>query len=390
MPDTAHRPVPEALRALIELVNPWLPEDGAQPPVAADEPAPDWCEVLAYARRHRVVPFAASRLGQRGLIERLPTEIALAFEREAQAATYHEMAMLAELRRVQGAFDGAGVEFLVIKGLVLSATCYGQLGLRVNRDIDLLVPATQLAPAHAALAGLGFTRIEPAGEPTAEQLASWTERNKDWVYSSPRGLVIELHHRLFDNPTLNDSGVLGRSRRVSLFGQAEVRALGAADEVAYLAMHGALHSWSRLKWLLDLAFLFRRIGPAALHALLLEYRSGPAARALQQAVGLCTHLFGTPPALLEKRSWIDDMLVSAAWRAIAGSGVSELEDTRFGTTLKNASHYLLWSNPRFWMAELAYDLTDTSRDLESATSKMPIWLSRSTNWIVRHGINKRF
>ncbi len=377
----------EAFRALLALTDPWIGDaDPARIQRIEALGAVDWQEVLAHARRHRVAPLAAHRLEALGPAVEVPGEVAAAFRGEAKAALFHEMAMFGELCRIKAALDGKAVPFLVIKGVVLSSEGHGRMGLRVNHDIDLLVSPGDLDRSHGILCALGYRRVEPEGDPPSDELARWVKRSKDWVYILPsNGTVVELHHRLFDNRTLCDPGIMSRARRVMLFGQVEVMTLGAEDEPAYLALHGALHAWSRLKWLLDMAIIARKLGPDGTSALLSRQRKQPAERALLQAFILCSELFGMQhPAGGKAVPLGVRLLVTAARQALDGESTAELEATRFGTSIKNASHYLLWRKPAYLASELAFDLTDMSRDQDAAGGKVPIWFNRPLAWIARH------
>ncbi|MFA7595149.1 MAG: nucleotidyltransferase family protein [Novosphingobium sp.] len=377
----------EAFRALLALTDPWIADaDPARLRRIEALGDVDWAEVLAHARRHRVVPLAAHRLEALGPAAGVPAPVAAEFRREAKAALFHEMAMFGELCRIKAALDGETVPFLVIKGMVLSSEGHGRMGLRVNHDIDLVVSPGDLDRGHGALTALGYRRAEPEGDPPSDELARWVKRSKDWVYILPsNGTVVELHHRLFDNRTLCDPGVMRRARAVMLFGQVEVMTLGEEDEPAYLALHGALHAWSRLKWLLDMAIIARKLGPEGTSALLSRQRKQPAERALRQAFLLCSELFETEHPVGRKAAPLSvRLLVAAARRALNGEGATELEATRFGTSIKNASHYLLWCKPAYLAAELAFDLTDMSRDQDATGGKVPIWFNRPLAWLVRH------
>lgn len=376
-----------AFQALLALADPWLADRPDAVRTRLDELAPlDWRKVLAHARRHRVAPYAARRLEALGDSAAVPKDVLAGFRSDAQAAAYHELAMMALLRSVKGLFDDAGIGFLVIKGLVLSSGYHGRMGLRVNHDIDLVIDCADMDHAHELLASAGWVRVEPTGDLDGEALADWLRRVKDCVYMDPSGrIILELHHRLFDNPRLCEPGIMHRARSVTLFGQLDVRTLGEGDEPAYLALHGALHAWSRLKWLLDMGLVLKSLGPDGVAALLRQHIGRPSAQALYQAVGLCRQMFDATADLPSpSQSWPTRVLTTIACRAMVSAGTQELEDSRFGTTLKNVSHYLLWNRPGYWMSELAFDLTDTTRDELKARGNVPIWFSRPISWISRH------
>lgn len=379
-----------SFQALLTLSNPGLAPDEHMLGQLRTLPSFDWDEVLGLARRHRISPFVSHRLEV--LAERLdraglapPKAVSASFRAEGRAALFHEMALMAELRRIKAQFDATGIAFLVIKGLVLSSRCHGQMGLRVNHDIDLVVLPEQLLNAHEVLVGMGCRLVEPAGDPTPEILAQWAQRTKDFVYLAAAGnTVIELHHRLFDNHTLCDGEVFARARSVRLFEQTEVLTLNDPDMLAYLALHGALHAWSRLKWLIDLALVCKCLPSADVSRIVKGTRGAAGERALSQAMSLLRQIYDFECTGPMPEPWVTPILVAAARLAIVDSGARELEETRFGTTLKNASHYLLWGRWRYLFAELAFDLTDTSRDKLPSHESVPIWIIRIRAWLSRH------
>lgn len=379
-----------SFQALLTLSNPGLSADEHMLGQLRNLPSFDWDEVLGLARRHRISPFISHRL--EALADKLdgvglapPRSVSASFRAEGQAALFHEMALMAELQRIKARFDATGITFLVIKGLVLSSRCHGQMGLRVNHDIDLVVLPEQLIEAHEVLVGMGCRLVEPTGDPTPEILAQWAQRTKDFVYLAAVGnTVIELHHRLFDNHALCDGEVFARARSVRLFDQTEVLTLNDRDTLAYLALHGALHAWSRLKWLIDLALVCKCLPPADVGRIVQGTRGAAGERALSQAISLLRKIYGFECAKPTPETWVTRILVAAARRAIVNSGPKELEDTSFGTTLKNASHYLLWGRWRYLVAELTFDLTDTSRDKLPGHEFGPIWFIRIRAWFSRH------
>lgn len=379
-----------SFQALLTLSNPGLVPDERMVGQLVALGTFEWSEVLDLARRHRIGPFVghrvdalASELGKAGFG---PSDAVMAsFRGEVQAALFHEMALLAELQRIKMRFDAAGITFLVIKGLVLSSQCHGRMGLRINHDIDLVVTPPQLMAAHDVLVSMGCRLVEPAGDPTPENLLEWAQRTKDFVYLAAVGnTIIELHHRLFDNKALCDPAVFARARTVTLFDQTEVLTLDEGDTIAYLALHGALHAWSRLKWLIDLALVCTCLDPSVMAAIVRKTRGAATERALSQAMALLRKFYALECVPPTREAWRTRVLVAAANRAIVNSGARELEDTSFGTTLKNASHYLLWARWRYLVAELTFDLTDTSRDKIPVREFGPIWFSRIRAWLGRH------
>ena len=98
------------------------------------------------AQRHRVAPFVMSGLLACDLPQ-LPETVAAALRRLSFSAVRHSLLQAMGLGRLRRLFDDAGIRLLVLKGVVLSAQLYGDPGLRVLRDIDLLVDPDDFSQA---------------------------------------------------------------------------------------------------------------------------------------------------------------------------------------------------------------------------------------------------
>lgn len=390
---SASAKLPGALGVLLLLVDPWLV--GRERELAerlAACGAIDWPAVIAHASRHRITPFLANRIAQLadGPIEQaaLPQASIRDLQQEQLRARAAEMAMLGEIRRLDRMFAARHVDVLLLKGLALSARCYEALGQRINHDIDLVLDPADLDVADGTMRAAGYRRIEPAEEASPAECLASTRRSKDWVYAprSGRGHLVEIHHRLFDNETLCRPDVMARAQRIDLFGQCVVRTLGPDDELPYLALHGALHAWSRLKWLIDFGLLLRQRTPDEIGELLKSERGRPAAAALHQGIALCERLFKAADIRPRcARPWQTGLLSHVALASIARHGTRELEETRFGTTFKNLSHYLLWPRLGYVLAELRFDISDETRDDPQASqSILPFWIRRPAAWLSRH------
>jgi Uncharacterised nucleotidyltransferase len=381
--------------ALVLLVNPRLFDS---PETLMDRlhknGIPDWANVRLYAERHRVVPLFANRLRDMGWFAGSPMAVddapRIDVESDIQKSAFAEMNSLAEIKRITSSLETARVETILLKGLVLSKLCFNSLGKRMNRDIDLLIDPAHIGSSDAILKQLGYIRIEPSVTMNGHDFQDWQKKHKDCIYHHPvKRVIVELHHRLFDNALLCFPQLTNRTEEHELFSQIRVNSLRRPELVAYLAMHGAMHGWSRLKWLIDFAILSSQQANSRTYDDDSGLLSHPVVRRAVATAGImCDRLFGDASLYLAATrpasDWQTSLLVKAAHRSVVGSGLRELEETRFGTTVKNLSHYLLWQHPRFLAAELKYDLSDMSRDDTVENDKMPHWLRRPVAWFVRH------
>ncbi|MEH6756665.1 MAG: nucleotidyltransferase family protein [Parasphingorhabdus sp.] len=355
---------------------------------------PNWPLVTRFAERHRVMPLLANRAREfnwfRGSSLEIEADAIDSLQGEIDRAAFSELAALAELKRLYCALADIGVAPTLLKGLALSQICFNAMGKRTNRDIDLLINEAELDPSDAVLCSLGYVRVEPEAGTSISDFSVWKKNHKDCVYFHPKNrIVLEMHYRLFDNHHLCHPILLSEPEDVNLFSQLKVRSLRSDHLITYLAMHGILHGWSRLKWLIDFAILNSQFEISTTDQTVSQIElNRPFDRAVGTANQLCEHFLGEAfpehPATIQKARKRSSFLARIAINSICGEGTTELEDTRFGTTLKNLSHYLLWANPAYLLSEMKYDLTDMSREGQPTSNKMPVWLSRPSEWIGRH------
>lgn len=368
-------PISREFRLLAGIIGP-----GSRGFESADLTDIDWALFLNLAARHRVTPAVAASLERHAA--RLPPPIAEALHAAATSAAFDELALAATLRRILAAFSSAAMPVGVLKGIPLSLDLHGRFGLRMSRDIDLVVAPETVTAALTLLASQGFA-------PRAAVSEKWLRRHKDLEIVNPTTRqIVELHWRLFDNPYLlpmdGSPQLVWQSFPFGL----DCLVLPERLNLLYLAGHGAQHGWSRLKWLADLAALIDRIGPADRNALYAGTTLAEGRRALAQALLLCDELFGmaAPPAVIEdaRRDWRLRALRRIALVSMTAGGAREMESLRFGTTRKNVSHYLLNASPAYLAEELRFDLADFSAAPAGSRWRWLGPLGRVGNWMQRH------
>ncbi len=366
---TARLPAPgetaEARLLLACLRWPLAAADVARVAALAQAPL-DWSLFVRLVERHRVAGLAGNALRVAGLFSsNQPGSAQPAFaglEAQAMQTGWAELRLVETLRALQGALLAAGIRPLVLKGPAFSIAAYGRLGLRHNRDLDLLIEKAELATACRVLAARGYGRIEPAATASPVDLARWERRQKDMVFQHAGGQIIELHWRLFDNPHLLPLPHPRDWLPVTLTPNFAFETLPLALHLLFACIHGAHHAWSRLKWLADVAAIFAQMPAAELAVFYERAKSMRVHRSVAQAMLLSADLLGVaiPPVVRQDAAadWRIRWLVATAGRAMFEAGAAEIEHVRFGSLPKNLTHYLLADQPRYWLNEFLFDLTD--------------------------------
>ena len=209
------------------------------------------------------------------------------------------MRQLDAMRRATAALAGRRIPTLILKGLPLGQRLYGSPFAKISKDIDLLVPPHAFAAAGRVLLDIGWRRSMPRFRETPARTRWCDEVLEKHDFIGPGG-NLDLHRNLL-NPFLFDPSFMkldANAATIEIAGN-PFRTLGDADQLLYLACHGSLHYWQRLKWLCDFAMLVRSIDADTLAQTVARGRALGLDRALTPALLLCRkalHVENAPAA----------------------------------------------------------------------------------------------
>lgn len=158
---------------------------------------------------------------------------------------------------LQDAFAAQGIRSMALKGVTLARTLYGDPALRQQGDIDLMVDADHVLPAHAIVAARGFgdaLRFD-ALDDGRRRWVMRQHKDVEFIRYQPSLQVVDLHWRLTRNPALFGHALdaLWARGRDADIGPRTVRTLSTEDLLIYLCVHGCATVWYRAKWVADLA-----------------------------------------------------------------------------------------------------------------------------------------
>jgi len=321
-----------------------------------------------------------------------PSEpVATKLAQAAAAQSARSLALAREALRLRGLFEAAGVDVLFVKGATLAQLAYGTQTLKHCRDIDLLVAPGEAERAFQLLRGEGYVAAGPVGDLDAPQRRTLYRLHKDMELTHrERRLNVELHWRLVDNPALLPAvGLASPTQEVGVL-DGRLRTLAASQLFAYLCVHGATHSWFRLKWLADLNAWLAGKTDAEIAVYYRDARMLGVEACAGQALILRERLLGSliPTALAtELRGRGPRLLVAAALDAMVGpDGETELDARPWGSFRLLPPQFLRGRGLAFHLAQwrlLAASLDDAlTLPLPAALRflypplRLPLWLLR--------------
>jgi hypothetical protein len=391
---TRHSPVLSAEFALAAACCIWPPSARKTAAIRMRAGAKiDWRQFLRVVVRHRIFGQVHDAFDRAGVT--VPPDIAEQIRTRATASARQNMQFAAESARLQRKFDFAGVRALFVKGVSLAELAYGSLGIKHSWDIDMLVAPHAVPRALELLTDAGYRAFPPLPPPGDRRYVRWLRYGCEYVFVHPTiGIHVELHWRLVDNVTLL-SGISATShtQSVAVAGNIELTTLTDQDLFAYLCVHGAMHGWSRIKWLADVAGLIAADDSKKLEERLEYARTLSADLCVIQAFLLCDSLFATPAlqalAPILRRNWRNRWLERAALKVIlTGDGGDEPDGKPFGILPIYATHFLLGRGVRFLAREM-WNKLNGPYDLLFTT--FPPWLGflyvpmRLVSWLRRGG-----
>jgi hypothetical protein len=203
-------------------------------------------------QRHRIFASAERVLREHGL-QHVLGDFAARLQRRAGEVRQLNFRQVSASMGISSALSSAGIAYHFFKGPMLSQRIYGDVSLRHSKDLDLAVKPEQIASAVDVLRAGGWKLRNAEMWLRGGMYRLFTElrlRHLDFFHEEKK-VSLELHWRIEQ----------ARSRDLDAkwwsYWAEERSGLTHADSL-HLCLHGAIHGWSRLKWLGDLAAIVER------------------------------------------------------------------------------------------------------------------------------------
>jgi hypothetical protein len=334
----------------------WPPSEDRNTAVrTAAEGVADWDQFLWLVKRQRVIGLVHNALLSAGI--ELPPVVGEEIARLSQHIVRRNLILAGETVRLQRSLEAANIPVLVLKGIALAQLAYGSVTTKQTRDIDLLVSPDRAEASLRILEGEGYTLSSPAEHLNAMQRRALVRYAREVeLFHRGNEILVELQWRAADNPLLL-KGVDANSptQTIALSNAVSVRTLAQDDLFAYLCVHGARHSWSRLKWLADLNAL-TSAGDADIGRLYRHAQQIGAGLCAAQALLLCQRLFALrPPDGLADEMQANDRAIRLTAIALAAMTAPHAEtavDAGFVGVLRVVrTQFLLGQGWRFYVAQ---------------------------------------
>jgi len=153
------------------------------------------------------------------------------------------------------------ITFITTKGPLLSYRIYNDATIRRYGDFDLLVDFDLLEKTIEVLKNNGFEAgIYEWPENKKEREFKRKLRSQYHLYHKKRNINIDLHWEIFEYPPVKPGTVQGviksNLEEIDLLNR-KFSVLNLEMELLFLVIHGGMHNWRRLKWLVDIHMMVK-------------------------------------------------------------------------------------------------------------------------------------
>ena len=173
------------------------------------------------------------------------------------------MMMFSEFLHITQLFESAQLEYISLKGPLLSYRLYGDATYRRCNDLDFLMSLESVTKAVQILKKEGYKPVFyewPDNKNRLRVVSNHT--NQFFLHHPDKKTSIELHWKLFKYRIVKKellTELVTRNTTQMIFQGRSFTVFNNEFEFIYLVIHGGLHAWRRFKWLVDISVFLEKI-----------------------------------------------------------------------------------------------------------------------------------
>jgi hypothetical protein len=167
----------------------------------------------------------------------------------------HGFELVKEFISVCDKLKSRKIDLVPLKGPVLSHRLYGDAVMRNYFDLDLLIRVRDITATVSLLKESGYRSIFivwPESGSAQRKLIGYI--NHVALINPDNKIALEIHWRLIEAPPISMQSfdnLVNQNLTTIDFAGKQYSVLNNELELLYLIIHGGLHFWARLKWLVD-------------------------------------------------------------------------------------------------------------------------------------------
>jgi Uncharacterised nucleotidyltransferase len=241
---------------LLQCVRSYIDPVEAERTVGLARQDLDWEYVIQAALSHKVLPIVYHSL-HTFCVNAVPNLIMHQLRERYQSNARRNLFLASELLKLVKLFESGGISAISFKGPVLAVYAYGNLSLRQQCDLDILVRKRDIFTAKRVLLSNGYRLSR---EMTVKQERAHLQSHHAFVFLPKSSLYsVDLHWAIAQPHhanALNKEMLWERVESVSIGGNSIVT-FRPEEMMLILSMHGSKHWWQQLGWICDIGQLVR-------------------------------------------------------------------------------------------------------------------------------------
>ncbi len=184
---------------------------------------------------------------------------------QAKRSLRTNLALQVDLLKVIDLAQKNNIQLLLFKGHPVNEWIYGHNHLRTSTDVDVCIPPKDIPVFEKLLLEKGYINDRPTFSLNEKEFAVFLKIDNEKSYSSPTKTKLDVHFKLFKNPYLL---VLPEDNSACIiedtYYNKKIFRLNDAYTLLYLMVHGKIHYWGKMMWLVDIAKLTQKLSQETL------------------------------------------------------------------------------------------------------------------------------
>lgn len=218
----------------------------------------DWDHFIELVNLHGVDSLVYHNLEKLQILNILPNRFSAYLKNSFLLNLCRNIQLTRFLEESLGILNNLNIKTVLLKGIALEHTVYGNQGLRQMNDIDVLVPQNEIMLAYNALLSEGFVP-QPVKSHLHKPILPFVGKHLPTLIKN--GIAIELHHELFGFSERNlTKSLIDSSHEILISGK---KAFIPDNQIffLYLIKHLQKHeenNYSQLRLYTDLVILIEK------------------------------------------------------------------------------------------------------------------------------------
>jgi len=219
-----------------------------------------WKYLADLVNAHGVAALVYHNLEKLGIIQYVSQDVEDFLRNALMMSMSRNAYHLNEMNEVLKILNNAGIKTILLKGLALEITVYGNTGLRQMTDVDILIRREDCLKARDLLIAKGFSSL-PVKSPLHKIILTHTGKHLPSLIKN--GFSVEIHHELFGSGKSSLTNMLYDKSVEYQINSERAFIPDAQIFFLYLVRHLFLHeknNESQLRLYTDLVVLIEKFG----------------------------------------------------------------------------------------------------------------------------------